>query len=123
MAGYRLNRINDEVLKELSEVIREIKDPRVRDAFVSITAVDVTPDLKYAKVFYSSLSGDEKEVQKGIDSSSGFVRKQIAQRLNLRVTPEFKFVRDKSIEKGVEVSKLIKQIEKELSEKEEEEEI
>jgi len=123
MAGYRLNRINDEVLKELSEVIREIKDPRVRDAFVSITAVDVTPDLKYAKVFYSSLSGDEKEVQKGLDSSSGFVRKQIAQRLNLRVTPEFKFVRDKSIEKGVEVSKLIKQIEKELSEKEEEEEI
>jgi len=123
MAGYRLNRINDDVLKELSEVIREIKDPRVRDAFVSITAVDVTPDLKYAKVFYSSLSGDEKEVQKGLDSSSGFVRKQIAQRLNLRVTPEFKFVRDKSIEKGVEVSKLIKQIEKELSEKEEEEEI
>lgn len=123
MANYRLNRINDEVLKELSSVVRDIKDPRVSQAFVSITGVDVSPDLKFAKVFYSTLSGDEKEVQKGLISSSGFVRKQIAQRLNLRVTPEFKFIRDTSIEKGVHITKLLKQVEKELSDIDKEEEI
>ena len=94
MANYRRGRINDEVQKELASILRDVKDPRVKDAFVSVTAVDVTPDLKYAKIYYSSLMGDKKEVAKGLKSSSGYIRSQIAQRLNLRITPELTFILD-----------------------------
>ena len=62
MANYRRGRINDEMQKELAQILREVKDPRVSGAFISVTAVDVTPDLKYAKVFYSAMLGDKKEV-------------------------------------------------------------
>ena len=111
MANYRRGRINDEMQKELSFVLRELKDPRVRDAFISITAVDVTPDLKFAKVYYSAMQGDKKEVARGLKSSSGFIRREIAQRLNLRMTPEFTFVEDHSIAHGAHISKLLESIE------------
>ena len=107
MANYRRGRINDEVQKELAMVLREIKDPRVRDAFISITAVDVTPDLKFAKVYYSAMQGDKKEVAKGLKSSAGFIRRQIAQKLNLRITPELSFVEDTSIKYGAHISELL----------------
>ena len=71
MAKYRLGRINDEMQKELSTILRDVKDPRVSSAFISITAVETTPDLKFAKVFYSVLSGDKKEIAKGLKSSAG----------------------------------------------------
>ena len=111
MANYRRGRINDEMQKELSFVLRELKDPRVRDAFISITAVDVTPDLKFAKVYYSAMQGDKKDVARGLKSSSGFIRREIAQRLNLRMTPEFTFVEDHSIAHGAHISKLLESIE------------
>ena len=111
MANYRRGRINDEMQKELAQILREVKDPRVKDAFISITAVDVTPDLKYAKVYYSAMTGDKKEVAKGLKSSAGFIRKMIAQRMNLRMTPEFTFCEDRSIEHGAHISKLLNGIE------------
>ncbi len=111
MANYRRGRINDEMQKELAAVLREVKDPRVSEAFVSITAVDVTPDLKYAKVYYSAMRGDKKEVAKGLKSSSGYIRKMIAGRMNLRITPEFSFFEDHSIEHGAHISKLLNSIE------------
>ena len=79
MSNYRRDRINDSMAKELTEILRSVKDPRVSSAFVSVTGVDCTPDLKYAKVFYSSIGGkdDEKGVQKGLDSAAGYVRKQL----------------------------------------------
>ena len=85
MAKYRRGRINDEVKKELSMILREVKDPRITDAFISITAVDVTGDLKFAKVYYSAMQGDKKEVAAGLKSSSGFIRREVARRLNLRM--------------------------------------
>ena len=111
MANYRRGRINDEMQKELAMVLREIKDPRVKDAFISVTAVDVTPDLKFAKVYYSAMMGDKKEVAKGLKSSAGFVRRQLAQRMNLRMTPELTFVEDHSIAHGAHISKLLNSIE------------
>lgn len=111
MANYRRGRINDEMQKELSAVLRDVKDPRVSGAFISITAVDVTPDLKFAKVYYSAMLGDKKEVAKGLRSSSGYIRKMIASRMNLRITPEFTFFEDHSIEHGAHISKLLNSIE------------
>ena len=121
MAKYRIGRINDEMQKELSMVLREVKDPRVSSAFISITAVETTPDLKFAKVFYSVLSGDKKEIARGLKSSAGFIRRQIAQNMNLRMTPEFTFVEDHSIEHGAHISKLLEGIEfsEEITEEEE----
>ena len=113
MAKHRAGRINDEMQKQVAEAMREIKDPRVADAFVSVTAVEVTPDLKFAKIYYSSLRGDKKEVAKGLSSSSGFVRGYISRNMNLRITPELTFVEDHSIEHGARISVLMKQVEEE----------
>lgn len=110
MAKYRRERINDEFQKEMALVLREVKDPRVAKAFISVTAAEVTPDLKYAKVYYSALMGDKKEVKKGLLSSAGFIRGQIAKRMNLRITPEITFVEDGSIEYGAKISKILEGI-------------
>ncbi len=107
MANYRRARINDEVQKEMAAILRDVKDPRVKDAFVSVTAVDVTPDLKYAKIYYSALMGDKKEVARGLRAASGYIRSQIAQRLNLRITPEITFIHDDSVAHGAHISKLL----------------
>ena len=120
MATNRIDRISEMVGRALAEAIRQVKDPRVRDAFISITAVDVTGDLKFAKVYYSAMQGDKKEVAKGLKSSAGFIRREIAQRLNLRMTPELTFIEDHSIAHGAHISKLLESIE--FSEETEEEE-
>ena len=96
--------------KELAAIMREVKDPRVSGAFISITGVEATPDLKFAKVYYSVLMGDKKEIGKGLKSSAGFIRGQIAKRMNLRVTPEISFVEDGSIEYGAKISKILEGI-------------
>ena len=121
MANYRKGRINDEVKKELSQILREVKDPRLTDAFISITAVEVTGDLKFAKVYYSAMMGDKKEVAKGLKSSAGYIRREIARRLNLRMTTEFSFYEDHSIEHGAHISKLLESIEITPEEPDEEE--
>ncbi len=118
MANYRRGRINDEMQKELAMILREVKDPRVKDAFISITAVEATGDLKFAKVYYSAMMGDKKEVAKGLKSCAGYIRKQLAQRLNLRMTPELSFYEDNSIAHGAHISKLLSGIE--ISEPDEE---
>ena len=111
MANYRRGRINDEVKKELSLILREVKDPRISEAFISVTSVEVSGDLKFAKVYYSAMMGDKKEVAKGLKSSAGFIRREVARRLNLRMTPEFSFCEDHSIEHGARISKLLNGIE------------
>ncbi len=120
MGNYRRGRINDEMQKELALILREVKDPRVKDAFISITAVEATGDLKFAKVYYSAMMGDKKEVAKGLKSCAGYVRRELAQRLNLRMTPELSFFEDHSIEHGAHISKLLGSIE--ISKPEDEEE-
>ena len=102
-------RINGEVLKELSNIIRsEIKDPRI-NPMTSVVAVEVAPDLKTCKAYISVL-GDEKSQQDtiaGLKSAEGYIRRQLARTVNLRNTPEIRFILDQSIEYGINMSKLI----------------
>ncbi len=113
MAKYRRGRINDETVKEISQILRDVKDPRVSSAFISVIAADVTPDLKFAKIYYSVLTGDAKEVAKGLASSTGYIRRCLAQNLNLRITPELTFIRDTTSENGAHISELLHKIERE----------
>jgi len=111
MAKYRQNRINDSVTQEVSEILREVKDPRVADALLTITSSDVTADLKYAKIYYSVYGEvDDKELAKGFKSVAPFVRSQLAKRLNLRITPELQFVRDHGVEHGADIAAILKTI-------------
>ena len=116
MANYRRGRINDEVTKEVAQILREVKDPRGRNAFVSVPGAEVTPDLKYAKIYYSFLNGDEKELRKGLKAAAVFIRGGLAKRMNLRITPELTFVRDTSLEYGAHINKLLVKVEDELAE-------
>lgn len=104
-------RINQEVVRELAEIIRELKDPRI-GMMTSVMDAYVATDLKTCKVYISVL-GDEKQrddTMKGLESAKGFIRHELAERLNLRNTPELTFVLDRSIERGVEMSKLIDEV-------------
>ena len=107
-------RINGEVLKELSNIIRsEIKDPRI-NPMTSVVSVEVAPDLKTCKAYISVL-GDEKSQQDtiaGLKSAEGYIRRALARTLNLRNTPEIKFILDQSIEDGINMSKLIDEVTK-----------
>ena len=107
MGSYRKDRINEEVSKELSLVLRTVKDPRVADAFVSVIKAEVSGDLKFAKVYYSVLGGDSKQVAQGLRSSAGYIRRSIAKNLNLRVTPEFTFIEDNSISHGAHIASVL----------------
>lgn len=105
-------RINGEVQKELSRIIsREIKDPRIH-SMTSVVSVEVTPDLKQCKAYISVLGDEEakKETLAGLNSAVGFVRKELARSINLRNTPEIKFIMDDSIGYGVLMSKKIDEI-------------
>ena len=115
-------RINMEVQRELSQMIRsEIKDPRIHP-LTSVVAVEVTPDLKYCKAYISVLGDEEagKATIEGLRSAASFVRRELAHRVNLRNTPEIKFILDQSIEYGVNMSKLIDEVTKDLHDDEEE---
>ena len=107
MAKYRQSRINEEMYKEVAGILRTVKDPRVSGAFVSVTGAEVTPDLKYAKIYYSVMQGDKKAVQKGLQSSAAYIRGQLAKALNLRVTPDLTFHEDTSIAYGAKIEKII----------------
>lgn len=115
-------RINMEVQRELSEIIRtEIKDPRVAGAMISIVSVEVTPDLKYCKAYISVLGSAEaaEAAMAGLKSAVGYIRRELAHRVNLRNTPEITFVLDQSIEYGVNMSRLIDEVTKDLKAPEE----
>ena len=116
MAKYRRDRVNDAVALEMVTILRNVKDPRVSGSFISVTGADVTPDFKYAKIFYSVLGIDDnpeaaKEIAKGLKSAQGFIRGQLAKTLNLRVTPELTFVLDDSMKRGVEIAAMINKLE------------
>lgn len=117
-------RINMEVQRELSEIIRrEIKDPRIHP-MTTVVAVEVTPDLKYCKAYISVLGEEEaaKNTIAGLKSGVGYIRRELARRINLRNTPELTFILDQSIEYGVHMSHLIDQVTKDLPKEAETEE-
>ena len=122
MAKYRRGRINEEMQKELTMILRRVKDPRVSEAFISITAADCTPDLKYAKIYYSVMGGDQKEVAKGLKAATGFIRRELASSLNLRITPELTFLADDSVAYGAHIASILNTLDIKPEEDEDEEE-
>lgn len=116
-------RINSEVQRELSEIIRgEVKDPRIHP-MTTVVSVEVTPDLKFCKGYISVLGNEEagKDTIKGLTSAAPFIRKELARRINLRNTPEITFILDQSIEYGVKMTRLINEVTADLVDREEEE--
>ena len=110
MPSNRIGRINEEIQREMSALIRTVKDPRVADAgMVSVTAVETTPDLKYAKIYVSVLDKSASpQALKGLKSASGYLRRELGRVLNLRNTPELSFVRDDSIDKGAHILDMLR---------------
>ena len=107
----RLGRINEELKKEISHIITfELKDPNIT-GLISVTKVKITPDLKYAKVYVSILNAkNEEKTLNGLKDSSGFIRSQIAKTVNLRITPQLVFELDDSIEYGMKIDSIIKEL-------------
>ena len=108
MASNRINRINEEIQKELSSLLRTVKDPRVGDTMISITRVETTPDLRYTKVYVSFLQADRAEgAMKGLQSAAGYLRRQLGSNLKLRYAPEIVWSLDDSITYGAHMLELI----------------
>jgi len=111
MASNRIGRINDEIQKELSALLRNVKDPRVSQAMLTITHVDTTNDLRYSRIFISALAcQDEKELLRGLKSASGFLRRELGRALNLRYTPELQFTVDDSIAHGAHILDMLNHV-------------
>ncbi len=111
MASNRIGRINEEIQRELSSLLRTIKDPRLKDSMISVTAVQTTPDLRFAKVYVSCLNKTgSKDMMRGLRSASGFLRRELAQRLRLRYTPELQFEQDDSIDHGAHILQIIESL-------------
>ena len=108
MAQNRILLINEEIQKELSTLLRSVKDPRVQDVMISITRVETTPDLRYTKVYVSFLQEEKAaEAMKGLKSAAGFLRRQLGSNLRLRYAPEIVWAQDDSITYGAKMLNLI----------------
>ena len=108
MASNRIIRINEAIQKELANLLRTVKDPRVQDAMISITRVETTPDLRYTKVYVSFLQENKvADAMAGLKSAAGFLRRQLAQNLQLRYAPEIQWALDDSITYGARMLELI----------------
>jgi len=110
----RSSRVSEQIHRELSELIRlELKDPRLspRISLVTLTDVEVTPDYAHAKVFYTSLAGEEhrQEIEQGLKHSAGFLRRELGKRIRIHHIPELHFVYDASVERGTRLSNLIEE--------------
>lgn len=112
MSSNRINRINEEIQKELSALLRTVKDPRVQDTMISITRVETTPDLRYTKVYVSFLQEERvKDAMAGLKSAAGYLRRQLGHNLQLRHSPEIVWSEDDSITYGARMLKLINSLE------------
>lgn len=112
MSNFRKARINDEFMRTVADALRMVKDPRVSTRMITITQCDVSGDLKYAKIYFSLLDSDEdavKDVLHGLKSARGLIRHEIAEKLNLRITPELTFLYDNAIERGANIFRLLKE--------------
>ena len=122
MASNRIGRINEEIQKELASLLRNLKDPRVQSTMISITHVETTPDLRYAKVYASFLDETKAaEALKGLKSASGYLRRELGAALKLRYTPELVWALDDSITYGAKMLKLINSLEVSSDERSDEE--
>ncbi len=113
MAGYKSGRITSDIKIMLSDILRDVKDPRV-SRLLSIVKVDVSGDLSYATVYVSAIEGYDKTLEsvKALKGASGFIRRELGARMSLRKVPELRFIADNSIEKSTEISKIINSFDK-----------
>ena len=112
MAGYRIDRISEDIKREIVAVMRELKDPRVQGKLLTVVKVEVSSDASFAKVFVSSMNGidDAKQAVKGLDAATGYIRREVGGRLHLRKTPELKFVADNSVEHGMNIARVLDEL-------------
>ena len=109
MASNRIGRINEEIQRELSSLLRTVKDPRLQSGLFTITNVDTTGDLRYTKVYISALDkSQEKDMMKGLKSAAGYLRRELGAAVNLRYTPELQFIADDSIEQGAHILEMLR---------------
>ena len=112
MASNRIGRINEEIQRELANLLRGVKDPRVQDTMISVTRVETTPDLRYTKVYVSFLQEDRaKDAMAGLKSAGGYLRRELGHNLQLRYAPEIVWSLDDSITYGAKMLKLINSLE------------
>lgn len=111
--NYHTGRVNEDIARALTYILKNVKDPRVSGSFISVTKTETTPDLKYCKVYYSHMTGVDKEIKTGLYSAMGYIRHELATRLSLRNTPELTFIKDEGAAHGARISELLAQIEKE----------
>ena len=111
MPSYKVSRVAEDIKRELTDIMRDLKDPRIK-GMLSIVKVDVTNDYSLAKVYVSAMEGFDtaKESVKGLNSAAGYVRRELGSRLQLRKTPEIKFIADNSIEHGMDIARILKNI-------------
>ncbi len=112
MSNHKMQRINEEIKRELSAILREMKDPRLHKTIISVVNVETTKDLSYTKIFISSINGIDSsiEAKKALESASGFIRKELGLRLKLRKVPSLIFQATDSIEYGANISKTLREI-------------
>ena len=105
MSMYRNDRTAEDIKREITAVIRELKDPRVKDKLLTVVRIELANDLSFGKVYISALEGYETAVNavKGLQHAQGLVRREVANRLRLRKSPELKFIADDSVRKGIEL--------------------
>lgn len=109
MASNRIGRINEEIQRELSALLRTLKDPRLQNGLVTVTHVDTTSDLRCCKVYVSALDkSQEAEVMKGLKSAAGYLRRELGAAVQLRYTPQLQFVADDSIEQGAHILEMLR---------------
>ena len=108
MAGYRIDRVSEDIKREIAAIMRELKDPRIQ-GMLTVVNVDVSSDASFAKVYVSAMEGIEtaKLAVKGLTSATGYIRREVGKRLHLRKTPELSFVADDSIEHGMNIVKIM----------------
>lgn len=111
MAGYKVGRNSEDIRRELADIMRSLKDPRIT-GLLSIVRVELSGDMSHAKVYVSSMDGYDAalEAVKGLQHASGFIRREINNRLSLRTSPDLKFIADNSIEHGAEISSMLKKL-------------
>ncbi len=108
MASNRIERINEEIQRELSALLRTLKDPRLQSGLLTVTHVDTTSDLRYSRIFVSALDkGQEKDMMRGLKSAAGYLRRELGAALRLRYTPELQFLADDSIEQGAHILEML----------------
>jgi ribosome-binding factor A len=124
MANFKTGRVSEDIRRELSALIKDLKDPRIAGGMLTVMRCDLSNDMSHCKVYISSFEGYEKakEAVKGFESASGYIKREISNALHLRKCPEFKFIADDSTEHSVHINKMLKEIAKQEEQKQEIEE-